>query len=125
MERDLPDNTGVGRSPDIGGILTDSIDSITINKTLLPSQDSNGVGGLIEIETKSPLDRPRRFASLGYERTEHGSDFGNEQFFNGTLSGRFGESDDFGVSVSVQFRDQERGSSFSEHFARFRSISTT
>ena len=103
----LPEGSGVGRSADLSGILTESIESVTINKTLLPSQDSNGAGGLVEIETKSPLDRPRRFANFGAEYGERGNSFGNDLLLSTTASGRFGASEDFGASLSLQYRDRE------------------
>ena len=103
----LADGTGVGRSADLSNILTESISSITINKTLLPSQDSYGTGGLVEIETKSPLDRARRFASLSLEGAERDNGFGDEFLVSGTVSGTFGPSDQFGLSASLQFREQE------------------
>lgn len=54
--------------PSLGNIQTESIEKVTISKTLLPNQDSAGSGGLVEIETKSPLDRKRRFASVAQLR---------------------------------------------------------
>ena len=102
----LLDGTGLGRSPDLSNILTESIDSIVINKTLLPSQDSNGAGALIEIETKGPLDRPERFASFSTEYGQRSDDFEEEFGIEGTLSGIFGESSDFGMSLSLSYRDR-------------------
>lgn len=102
----LPEGDGVGRSPDLSGILTESIESVTINKTLLPSHDSNGVGGLVEIETKAPLDRPDRFAGLGVEYGEHGNDQGEDLLLSGTLSGVLGNAERLGASLSVQYRDR-------------------
>ena len=101
------DGSGIGRSPDLSGILTESIDSVTINKTLLPSQDSNGAGALIEIETKSPFDRPRRFFSANIEYGENGNDFGDEFLIGGTASGIFGAADDFGASISFAYRETD------------------
>ena len=95
------------RTSNLSNILTESIESVTINKTLLPSQDGSGTGGLIEIETKSPLDRDRRFAQFSVEGTERGEGFGRDRIYGGTLSGVFGSRDDLGISVSAQFRDQE------------------
>ena len=59
---ELPEGTGIGRSASLNNILTESVGKITVNKTLLPSHDSSGTGGLVEIETLSPLDRESRFA---------------------------------------------------------------
>lgn len=102
----ISEGTGRGRSPDLGNILAESIESVTINKTLLPSQDSNGAGALIEIETKSPLSRPKRFANFGVEYTGKGNDFGDSYIASGTISGQFGSNDDFGASLSYQRREQ-------------------
>ena len=102
----LIDGTGLGRSPDLSNILTESIQSVTINTTLLPSQNSNGAGALIEIETKSPLDRDPRFASFTAEFGDTG-DFGEEFEFGGTLSGILGNRQDFGVSLSGSYRERE------------------
>ena len=97
---------GLGRSPDLSAILTESIESVTVNKTLLPSQDSNGAGALIEIETKSPLDRPRRFVSVGVEQTGIANSLNDDFLVSGTVSGSFGSDDSFGASLSVQYRDR-------------------
>ena len=101
------DGSGLGRAPNLSNILTESIDRVTINKSLLPSQDTNGAGAVIEIETKGPLDRDRRFARFGVEYGETGSDFGDELGVNGTLSGRFGPDDDSGASLSISYRERE------------------
>ncbi|MCG8507578.1 MAG: TonB-dependent receptor [Sphingomonadales bacterium] len=103
----LLDGTGIGRSPNLAGILTESIESVTISKTLLPNQDSNGAGGLVEIETKSPLDRDRRYASFNGEYGRTGKDFGDEFLIGSTLSASFGAANDFGVSFSVSYRERE------------------
>ena len=102
----LAEPTGIGRSPAIGNILTDSISSVTINKTLLPNQDSSGTGGLIEIETVGPLDRDSRFMSFSAE-TEFNEDFQETYQLGGTASASFGSSTPFGVSLSLQYRDLE------------------
>lgn len=103
----LLDGTGLDRAPDLSSFLTESIESVTISKSLLPSQDSNGAGALIEIETKSPLDRDRRFASVVAEYGERGNDFGDEFLVGGTLSGTFGANEDFGASISANYRERE------------------
>ena len=103
----LPEGSGMGRAPDLSNILTESISKITINKTLLPSQDSSGTGGLIDIETKGPLERGRRFASLRLERNQSNGDFRSGTLASGTVSGTFGANDNFGLSAAVQYRDSE------------------
>lgn len=103
----LPESTATGRSPDLSNLLTESISKVTISKTLLPSQDSAGTGGLIDIETKSPLDRPHRFASFGAERVMRDGDFGDGYLASGTVSGRFGADERLGISFSAQYREAE------------------
>ena len=104
---ELPDGTGRGRSGSLSNILTESISKVTISKTLLPGQDSSGTGGLVEIETKTPLDRPRRFASVTLESAQRAEDFNDEFIAAGTLSGLFGNRDEFGLSASVQYRERD------------------
>lgn len=103
---ELPEGSGEGRSASLNNILADTVESITIHKTLLPNQDSSGVGGLIEIETKSPLDRPRRYANVVVEGARRAKDFSDDLLVSGTLSGTFGAEDRFGLSASVQYRDR-------------------
>ena len=100
----LAEGSGRGRSPAIGNLLTASIDEVTISKTLLPSQDSNGAGGLIEITTAGPLDRPRRFARFSAE-TEWNDGFEDAVQLSGTLSRTLGSDDSFGLSASLQYRE--------------------
>ena len=103
----LPEGTGVGRSANLGNILTESISKVTISKSLLPSQDGAGAGGLIEIETKGPLDRPRRFASFSAEGARSDGDFLKDYLLSGTAAGTFGADENFGLSASVQLRERD------------------
>lgn len=100
----LPVGNGAGRSADLSNLLADSVGKITISKSLLPSQDSAGTGGLIEIETLSPLNRPRRYANLQVEGGLSGNDFSKDFLVSGTVAGRFGAQENFGLSASVQYR---------------------
>ncbi len=102
---ELPVGDGTGRSASLNNILVDSIESVTISKTLLPRQDSAGTGGLVEIETKSPLDRDQRFASFLVEGAQRDSDFSDDFAVSGTVSGIFGEAENFGLSASAQYRE--------------------
>lgn len=100
----LPVGNGTGRSADLSNLLADSVSKITINKSLLPSQDSAGTGGLIEIETLSPLNRPRRYANFQVEGGRSGKGFSSDLLLSGTVAGKFGAQDNFGLSASVQYR---------------------
>lgn len=102
----LPDNSGTGRSGDLNNVLADSISKVTVNKSLLPSHDSSGTGGLIEIETKSPLDRPKRYFNASIEGGQTGKNFNDDLLASGTASLSFGAEDQFGFSTSVQYRER-------------------
>lgn len=104
---ELPEGTGLGRSASLNNVLADAVESVTISKTLLPSQDSTGTGGLVEIETKSPLDRVARFAQFGAEHSSRDGDFTDGYLISGQLSGRFGNDDNIGLGLSVQYRDRD------------------
>lgn len=103
---ELPEGSGNGRSASLSNILTESVGNVKISKTLLPNQDSTGTGGLIEIETKTPFDRDRRYVSFTTEGAKRAKGFNDEFLAAGTLSGTFGSEDQFGLSVSVQYRDR-------------------
>jgi len=104
---ELPEGSGLGRSASLGNILTESISSVTINKTLLADGDSAGTGGLVEIETKSPLDRPRRFFSVIAEGATKSKSFGSDFLIAGTASAKFGSDNNLGIGASVQYREAE------------------
>lgn len=104
---ELPEGSGEGRSASLNTLLTDSIDSVTISKTLLPNQDSAGLGGLVEIETKSALDRPSRFAQFSIEGRDREDDFVDDFVASAQVSGRFGADSNLGVGLSAQYRERE------------------
>ena len=102
----LPVSDGLSRSATLTNVLTESISKVTINKTLLPSHDSSGAGGLVEIETKGPLDRPSRFVQFALDHAQaEDSRFREDLAVSGTLAGTFGDRQDFGLSASLQYRD--------------------
>lgn len=96
--------TGIDRGVDLSGFLTDNIKQITIQKSLLPSLEATGSGGLVEIETRSGLDYGEKYLSIGAE-TEQGfaGGFGDEYQLSATAAYQLTEN--FGVSGTVQYRD--------------------
>jgi TonB-dependent receptor len=104
----LPVGNGTARSASLNNLLADSVDRITVHHSLLPSMNSAGSGGLVEIETKSPLQRGRRHVNFGVEvgRTAD-PDFSGDLLGTGTVSGTFGEQETFGLSAAVQYRKRE------------------
>jgi TonB-dependent receptor len=104
----LPVGNGLDRASSLNNLLADSIDTITVHHTLLPSMPSAGSGGLVEIETRSPLQRARRFGSFGVEsgHTIDGN-FLDDVLGTGLVSGIFGASGNLGLSASVQYRRRD------------------
>ncbi|MBL4853316.1 MAG: TonB-dependent receptor plug domain-containing protein [Robiginitomaculum sp.] len=99
--------TGIDRGVDLSNFLADNISKITIHKSLLPSHESSGSGGLVEIETRSGLDYGDKYLSVGLEREQgFAGGFGDELQANITVAKSFG--DNFGVSANLQYRDTNR-----------------
>lgn len=95
------------RTIDLSGYLADNISEIRIEKSLLPSHESSGSGGLVKIETKSGLDYGDLSASLGIEgEGNFESRFGSEWQANGTFAWK--PAPNFGIAVSVAYRDTNR-----------------
>lgn len=99
--------TNFERTIDLSGFLADNISEIRIQKSLLPSHESNGSGGLVEIETKSGLDYGDFALNLSVEG-ESGFDwaFGEEYQIGGTVAKKI--TDNFGVAATVQYRKTDR-----------------
>jgi TonB-dependent receptor len=115
----LPVGNGVGRSANLDNILADSVSKITIHKTLLASHDSAGTGGLVEIETKSPLERPPRYVNFAVEGGRRGGDFGDNYLLSGTASRAFGARNTLGLSASVQYGEKTHNNSGFRSFLKF------
>ncbi len=99
--------TGFERTIDLSGFLADNISQVTIHKSLLPSHESSGSGGLVEIETKSGLDYGDFAVSLGVEgETGFDRDFGEEYQVNGSIAKKL--TDNFGIVGTLQYRKTDR-----------------
>ena len=84
----------------------ESLATVTVNKSLLPNNESEGIGGSVELDQATPLAQGRdvyRFSAEGrYQEINDSPGFK----VSGTLSKIF--SDDFGVLVSGSFRRRNR-----------------
>ncbi|WP_229953945.1 TonB-dependent receptor [Parasphingorhabdus litoris] len=99
--------TSFDRTIDLSGFLADNISQVTIHKSLLPSHESTGSGGLVEIETKSGLDYGDFALNLSAEGERNfKSRFGDEYQFNGTLAKKI--TPNFGVAATIQYRKTDR-----------------
>lgn len=88
-------------------IQTSALASITVHKTLTPDQDSDGIGGAVELETATAFDFAGPVVDLtlrGYHQALRGkTGFIGEA----TVADRFGENDQFGILVSVARAERE------------------
>ncbi|WP_417625035.1 TonB-dependent receptor [Paremcibacter congregatus] len=99
--------TGFNRTIDLNGFLADNISKVTIQKSLLPSQEASGTGGLVEIETRSGLDYGDQYLSLGIEGEQSiDSKYGDEFQANATAAWKL--SDTLGVVGTLQYRKTDR-----------------
>lgn len=108
--------TGYSRSVDLSGFLADNISQISIQKSLLPSMEATGSGGLVQIETRTGLDYDRTTFTLGVEGQRNGdSHFGSEFAANATFAHPF--TDTFGVVGTLQYRQDDRTNYDVQHIA--------
>lgn len=99
--------TNFERTVDLSGYLADNISQVTIHKSLLPSHEATGSGGLVEIETRSGLDYGDFSFSAGVEQERPvESGFGDEYQINATVAGKL--SSTFGLAANVSYRDTSR-----------------
>ncbi|MCH8488356.1 MAG: TonB-dependent receptor [Oceanicaulis sp.] len=99
--------TGFTRSIDLSGVLAGNISQVTIQKSLLPSMESTGSGGLVQIETRSGLDYDETTFSIGAQRTQgFDSYFGGQNQINATAAYQFTPT--FGVVGVIQYRETDQ-----------------
>ncbi|MBI2262899.1 MAG: TonB-dependent receptor [Caulobacterales bacterium] len=99
--------TNFERAVDLSGMLADNISQVTIHKSLLPSHEATGSGGLVEIETRSGLDYGDFFFGAGVEKEQPvESGFGEEYQVNATVGGKLTST--FGLAANVSYRDTSR-----------------
>jgi TonB-dependent receptor len=98
----LPSPEANVRNIKLDAVPSDIVDRIEVNKTLLPNQDGDAIGGAVNLVTKEPHDQPTYDFAVqgGYTpiqdgRTLHG--------LNGTLGQRFGANKNLGFLIGVQW----------------------
>lgn len=99
--------TNFSRTVDLSGYLAENISQVTIHKSLLPSHEATGSGGLVQIETRSGLDYGDFHLSGGIEgESALESGFGREYQANLTIGGRI--TPRLGVAATLAYRDTDR-----------------
>ncbi len=96
------------RNIKLDAVPSDIVERIEVYKTLSADQDSDGIGGSVNLVTKSALDRPTYTASgtSGYNPIQNGYWRGG---FDGTFGQRFGVNKQFGFLLGGTWDRTNRG----------------
>jgi TonB-dependent receptor len=104
----LPSPEGAVRNIKLDAVPADLVERIEVFKTLSASQDADGVGGTVNLVTRTAGERP--FYALGgtggYNPIQNGYGRGG---FNGTFGNRFGASKKLGFLLNGTFDKTNRG----------------
>jgi TonB-dependent receptor len=111
----VSDFSGLSRRVPLDVVSAKSADQIEVTKALRPDQDGDGIGGNVNIVTRSPFDRDGVYAfaegAVGYSAligdytSNYPYDNPNYEASAG-VSTQFGSKNQFGISVSTNFRDR-------------------
>lgn len=96
------------RNIKLDAVPSDIVDRIEVNKTLLPNQEGDAIGGSVNLVTKTPLEKPTlTLASQGgYTPIQGGRDlFG----LSGTIGDRFGVDKKWGALFGGTWDHNNRG----------------
>jgi len=104
----VPSPEGLIRQVKLDSIPADLIESVQINKTLLPSMDADAIGGSVNLVTKTAGERPTVsiYGAGGFTPIINTVPVSE---FSGTLGQRFGMSKRLGVIVSGTYDYNGRG----------------
>jgi TonB-dependent receptor len=104
----LPSVEGVVRNIKLDAVPADLVERIEVFKTLSANQDADGVGGTVNLVTRTAGERP--FYALGgtggYNPIQNGYGRGG---FSGTIGQRFGVNKKFGFLLNGTFDQTNRG----------------
>src|SRR5713226_94410 len=104
----LPSPEGTVRNIKLDAVPADLVERIEVFKTLSANQDADGVGGTVNLVTRTAGERP--FYALGgaggYNPIQNGYGRGG---FSGTFGQRFGVSKKFGFLLNGTFDQTNRG----------------
>jgi TonB-dependent receptor len=96
------------RNIKLDAVPSDIVERIEVYKTLSPDQDGDGIGGNVNLVTKSAVDRPTYMLSgtTGYNPNQNGYWRGG---FDGTFGQRFGVNKQFGFLLGGTWDRTNRG----------------
>lgn len=101
----LPSTSAGGRDTDLNGVLSNTVESIEVVKTLTPDMDADGTGGIVNIITKSPAINSKIIdakASVGYNNL-----IDKMNYDAGVTYGK--RNDKIGYIIGVNYLRTQRG----------------
>src|ERR1700682_535577 len=104
----VPSPEGNVRNIKLDVIPSDLVERIEVNKTLLPNQDGDAIGGSVNLVTKTPTEKPTYSfgAQGGYTNIQGGRSL---DAFSGTVGQRFGKSKKLGALFGATYDHNNRG----------------
>jgi TonB-dependent receptor len=99
-----------GRSTGLNIISIDQLERIEVQKTWLPRESGNFVGGSVNLITRSALDREGGFYGADFAIGQY--DIAEEESYRGNLNAdqEWGEDQRFGLQLSFDWSEDNRGS---------------
>ncbi|MDM7860389.1 TonB-dependent receptor [Alteromonas sp. ASW11-36] len=109
--RQLPTNSGFGRSFDFGDLASEGVSGVEVYKTGKAFVPSGGMGATINILSYKPLENPNLNASFGLKAVNDTSTITGEEFtpeFSGLFSETFLD-DTLGIAIVGSFQERNNG----------------
>lgn len=109
--RQLPTNSGLGRSFDFGDLASEGVSGVEVYKTGKAFVPSGGIGATINILSYKPLENPNLNASFGLKAVNDTSTITGEEFtpeFSGLFSKTFLD-DTLGIAIVGSFQERNNG----------------
>ena len=109
--RQLPTNSGLGRSFDFGDLAAEGVAGVEVYKTGRASVPTGGIGATINIKSVKPLEAPGLNASFGLKAVNDTSTIKGDAFtpeFSGIYSDTFLD-DTFGIAVVASVQERNNG----------------
>ncbi len=104
----IPSPEATARQVRLDALPAGLVESVEINKTLAPNMDADGIGGSVNLKTKTAGDSPIAALSvLGGRNTILGGRYNNQ--FDFTLGKRFGTARRLGALIGVSYDRNGRG----------------